>query len=338
MKRKSNIWKKYLEAIIGCFILVLGVFICISNSTFIKMIPIAFITGIIGYFVFDKKAMTSFFTFLLTIVLLQIRVPSQIFSNTIISMQIGVSCLLGEICGLYIKNLIHVFKLKSNKSRKKEKLKYIAVCVATLAIALEINSIVNGNYISYAVTKKNLQKYFIEEYSSRSRFEIISCKYTNLKYVFYTQDTLNNDDVGKFEVYLNSGVAIHDDYKQQILNQVSDNIENKISSLPKDEMDVKVLYDDMNVLTISFSKLVDSIDKNVVEIYAKQLANYISSAKQIPEFNNVEQVKIVLESKKDSKENLASYIYMDGYNQMLERAEEEPYQYIVKALNIEYFE
>lgn len=311
---------------------------CMSGNLFIKMLPIAFIVGIVGYFIFDKKAMTSFFTILLAIVLLQIRIPSQIFSNIIISMQIGVSCLLGEICGLYIKKLIYVFKLKSNKSRRKEKFKYILVCLVTLAMALEINSITNGNYISYAMAKNNLQNYFIEEYSSGSRFRIISSKYVNSKYVFYTQDTLNNNEVGNFIVYLDKNQGIHDEYKQQVLNQVSNDIEDKIANLPKEGMEIKVLYDDMNVLTINFSKQVEKVDKVAVEEYAKQLAEYISAAKQITEFNKIEQIKIVLESKNNSKENLASYIYMDGYEQMLTNAKEEPYQYIVKALNIEYFE
>ena len=103
-------------------------------------------------------------------------------------------------------------------------------------------------------------------------------------------------------------------------------------------MSVKVLYDDMNVLTISFSKQVENINKDIVEEYAKQLAKYIEEAKKISEFSQVEQIKIILESKNNSKENLASYIYMDGYDQMLEKSEEEPFQYIVKALNIEFFE
>lgn len=338
MKKKNNVWKKYIEAIIGCIILVLGVFMCISGNLYIKMFPIAFITGIIGYFIFEKKIMTTFFTFLLAIVLLQIRVPSQIFSNIIFSIQIGISTLLGEICGLYIKDLIHIFKLKNNKPRKKEKIKYILVCIVTLVMALAINSVTNGNYISYASAKKNLKQYFIDEYSSGSRFEIISCKYTNSNYVFYTQDTLNNNDVGKFIVYLDKNKGIQDEYKQQVMNQVSNNITDKISNIEKNEMDVKILYNDMNVLTISFSKQVENISKESVEEYAKQLANYIKEAKQIPEFSQIEQLKIVLESKKDSKENLASYIYMDGYDKMLEKSEEEPYQYIVKALNIEYFE
>ena len=338
MKKKNNVWKKYLEAIIGCIILVLGILMCISGGLYIKMLPIAFITGIIGYFVFDKKLMTSFFAFLLTIVLLQIRVPSQIFSNIITSIQVGISCMLGEICGLYIKDLIHVFKLKNNKSRKKDKIKYILICLATLVIALEINSITNGNYISYFNAKKKLQHYFVEEYSSGSRFNIISCKYTNSRYVFYTQDTLNNNEVGKFIVYLDNNQGIHDEYQQQILNNVSNDITDKISNIEKNGMNVKVLYDDMNVLTISFSKQVENINKDIVEEYAKQLAKYIEEAKKISGFSQVEQIKIILESKNNSKENLASYIYMDGYDQMIEKSEEEPYQYIVKALNIEYFE
>ena len=140
------------------------------------------------------------------------------------------------------------------------------------------------------------------------------------------------------EVYLDNNQGIHDEYQQQILNNVSNDITDKISNIEKNGMNVKVLYDDMNVLTISFSKQVENINKDIVEEYAKQLAKYIEEAKKISEFSQVEQIKIILESKNNSKENLASYIYMDGYDQMLEKSEEEPFQYIVKALNIEFFE
>lgn len=341
MKKKNNVLKRYIEAIIGCVILVIGVLMCISGNTFIKMIPIAFIIGILGNLVFDKKVMTSFFAFILALVLLQIRMPAQIILNIVTAIQIGFCSIMGEIFGIYIKDLIRILKLKNNKNKKREKARNILICFVTLIIALEINSLTNGNYISYAIAKNNLKEYFIEEYSSSSRFKIVSSKYvytTNSRYVFYTHDTLNNNESGKFIVYLNDQNNIQDDYKNQILNKVSSDITEKIANIEKDGMDVKVLYNEMNVLIISFSKQVESVDKDAVEEYSKQIAQYLSQAIQIQEFNNVEQVRIVLESKKDSKENLASYIFMEGYNKMINDGQEEPYQYIMKALNIEYFD
>lgn len=341
MKKKNNVLKRYIEAIIGCIILVLGVYMCISGNTFIKMFPIMFVVGIISQFIFEKKYMTSFFSFLLALVLLQIKIPSQILANIIISVQISLECVFGEVCGIYIKELIRLFKLKKNKERTKEKIKNILICILSLFIALVVNSVTNGNYLSYMKAKGKLQNYFVQEYSSSSRFKIVSSKYSyskNSKYVFYTEDTLNHNQSGKFIVYLNDNDNIQDDYKGQVLNKVSDDIADKMANIDTSDMSVDIFYDEMNVLTVSFDKKVDTVDKAAIETYAKQIATYISESKKIEEFVSVEQLKIVLESKTDSKDSVASYIYMDGYNQMLVNATEEPYQYIMKALNIEYFD
>ena len=59
---------------------------------------------------------------------------------------------------------------------------------------------------------------------------------------------------------------------------------------------------------------------------------------KVKDFELIEQMRVVLESNNDAKDSVSSYIYMSGYKEMLESGQEKPYEYIVRALNIEYFE
>ena len=64
----------------------------------------------------------------------------------------------------------------------------------------------------------------------------------------------------------------------------------------------------------------------------------MEEALKIEDFNLIEQIKVVLESNSNAKDSVSSYIYMSGYKDMLKNGQEEPYEYIVRALNVEYFE
>lgn len=342
MKKNYNILKRYIEAIVYCVLLVVSTLLCVSNNIFIKMIPIAFITGIIGQIVFGKKFMTSFFSFILAIILLQIKVPSDLLSNVTITCHIALCCLIGEIFGWNLKSVINLFKGKNNKKKVKLKIQYIGTCIVTLIIGGLLNSIVNGNYISYFKVKDILNNHFIKEYASSSRFEIISSKYIfsdNKRYVFYAKDTLNNDEVGKFSIYLQDDKKVQDEYKEQVYNSISKNLNNSIETIEKiQDTNIEIQYDTTNSLVISFEKKIEEINRNEIEKYAKEITIFLDNIKKIENVDKIEQMKIVLESTTNSKESLASYIYMNGYNEMLNNKIEEPYNYIMRALNIEYFD
>ncbi len=339
MKKKNGILKRYIEAILYCIVLVIGIYTCLYGNIFINMIPIVFLIGILGYIVFEKKMMTSFFLFLLAIVMLQIKVPSELVSNLINSFEIGVVSILGEIFGFSLNTLIKKHKVKKNKF--KDKAKYYAMCIVTLIFAIDINAIVHGDIFSYNIAKKSLYNYTKNEYSSSSRFKIVSSKYVldnNPKYIFYTQDTLNNNNLARFIVYKNDIKNVQDEYNEKILRAVCNNIYESVKDIEKNNMDVKIMYDDTSTLTISFAKKIEQITKKDIEEFSKDIATYIAKAKEVKDFELIEQIKVTLESEKNSKDNVAAYIYMTGYNNMLQKNEEEPYQYIMKALNVEYFE
>lgn len=340
MRKKDNILLKYVEAVVGCILLVICINLCISGNIFFKMIPIACIVGILGQIVFNRKFMTTVFTFIVSVVLLQIKMPSQLLYNLLISIQISICCLFGELCGYYGKKLFYLLR-KKRKKNKKLKMKYLSIACLSLLVSVCINIFFNGDYISYFSAKKSLMNYFSNEYFSSSRFKIFSVDFVygaNPRYIFYTNDTINNNNVGSFIVYLKDKNNVQDEYQQQILNNISNQLSSSLKHIQADNLDVEISYDDTHTLTINFYKSVDNVDKNSVEEYAKEIVSYMDEALKVEDFDLIEQIRVVLESNSDSKDNLSSYIYMNGYKDMLENAKEEPYEYIVRALNIEYFE
>ncbi len=343
MKKNINIIKRYTEAIVYSISLIVVISLCLANNIYITMLPIAFVSGIVGQILFGKRIMTSFFAGILSIVLLQIKVPAQLINNLIVTFEIVSLILIGECFGWAVKRLYRLIRNKKRitKKIKRERIKCSIICMISLIVGLLLSSIFNGNYYTYFKSKQELKNYFIQEYHSGSRFKIVSSKYefsNSPKFVFYTQDTLSNGVTGKFSVYLLDKYSVQDDYQEQLINKVSNELnENIKSEYNSDDIDVFVLNSDANELIISFTKKIENITIHEIEEYSKEIAECLKRIENVDKFDEIGQIKIVLESKNNSKENLASYIFMKGYKEMLESSEVEPYQYIMGALNIIYF-
>ena len=341
MKKKiSEFALKNIEGFIYCFVLLVSVMLCISGNTFVKMIPIAFISGAIGQMMFGKKAMTSIFSCIVSIVLLQVRNPGLLLQNITATVVITVLSLVGELCGFALKKLIHLLKLKSTKRREKEKIKNYIICCTTIVIGIIINSLINGNMVSYIRCRNNLKKYLSQEYSSTSRFKIFSSRYSldnKAKYTFYAKDVLNNNEFGKFVVYLDDRQTIQDDYKGKVLNEKINEITNYIDKIEKNEnIFVTVGLNEIDELTLNISKKVQEVNEDSISTFSEEIVDFIDKVKDSNYFEDIKQTKIIVECLSNEKNNLATYIYMDGYNDMRKRNELEPSDYIKRALNIEY--
>lgn len=343
MRKNLNLIKRYSEAILYIILLIVAVSLCITNNMYITMIPIAFLVGMIGQIIFGKRVMTSFFIGILSVILLQMKTPANIILNLINTFEIVILSLIGEVFGWSVKRLYRLFrnKKKVSKKIKKEGLKCSIVGIFSLTIGLILSGIFNGSYITYSISKGKLKEYFIDEYHSSSRFKIISSKYefsNGSKYIFYTQDTTSNGGTGKFSVYLMDKYNVQDNYQEQIINNISKELnENIKKEYDSDEIDIYVLNSDTNELVISFTKQIDSITRNEIEEYSKEISEVLEKVSSVDKFDDISQIKIILESKNNPRENLASYIFMNGYKEMIEKGEEEAYQYIMRALNIIYF-
>lgn len=343
MKKKSNMIKKYVEAVLYSVILIISILLCLTDNIYITMFPIAFVIGALGQVILGKRVMTSFFCGILSIIFFQIRKPAVIGENLINSLKIIVLVLIGECFGWAIKRAYRLTKGKKRISKKIkiERSKCISISCISFAVGIIISGIFNGNYFSYFRAKGHLNNYFNEEYHSNSRLKVISCKYMcslNPKYIFYTQDTLSGNVLGKFSVYLKDNYNVQDDYQEQIVKVLSDELNKEIDSIYKNDLiQVFITGDEINSLTVCFRKQVDLINKLEIENYSKEIEECLEVIRKIDGFEKVEQIKVVFESKNNPKENLASYIFMDGYNEILKDDKEGAYLYIMRALNIEFF-
>jgi hypothetical protein len=336
--------KVYAEAIIYIVLLIISIYMCLSDNIYITMLPIAFVIGTIGQIIFGKRVMTSFFCGILAIIFRQVRTPSLMIENITETFKIVILVLIGECFGWAIKRVYRLSKKKKNigKKIKNEKSKCYIISIISLVLGLILSSLFNGNYVTYAISKNSIKNYFSNEYHSSSRFKILSSSYIssfNARYVFYTQDTLSSNGIGKFSVYVRDNFNVQDDYQEQIINNISKKLNEKIEKeYILNDVQVYVKNSEVNELTIYFRKQVDQINKEEIENYSKNIADYLDRISQIDGFEQIEQIKVILESNSNPKDNLATYIFMSGYNDMIQKGQEEAYSYIMRALNIEYFD
>ena len=78
------------------------------------------------------------------------------------------------------------------------------------------------------------------------------------------------------------------------------------------------------------------VNEDSISTFSEEIVDFIDKVKDSNYFEDIKQTKIIVECLSNEKNNLATYIYMDGYNDMRKRNELEPSDYIKRALNIEY--
>lgn len=330
----------YAEGIAYIIALILTMYLCLVDNLYITMIPIAFIVGFLGQITFGKRVMTTFFCSIITIILKQIKTPSLLGDNLVTTLKIAVLVLLGEGAAWGFKRFYRLAKKKKNVSKKIkiEKAKCFGIFIVILIAGSVLSGIFNGNYISHARAKESLKNYFIKNYNSGSRFKIITSKYDNFVYTFYTQDTMGKNAIGKFNVYENMKYEVHDSYEEQIKDKLAKDITSSIEKLELDDsLTIYAQNNNANEITLSFIKTVDNINKAEIEEYANQIKDSMEKIKDISNYTNIKQLKIILNSKVNDKDSLASYIYMTSYEDVINNGA-NVIEYITNALNIEYFD
>ena len=340
MKNKMSLLLIYAEAIVYILALILSIYLCFADNIYIRMLPIALIIGVIGQITFGKRVMTTFFCSIISIILTQIKNPSNLGQNIVETLKISLLVLIGEGIGWAFKRLFRLSQKKKNVSKKIkiEKAKCASIGALLIIVGLCIGSIFNGNYFSYSIAKQKLKDYFVVNYNSGSRFRVVSSNYNYPVYTFYTQDTLRKNMNGKFNVHVNEKYAVHDSYEEQLNENNAKILNDKIDKLNLDyDIDVYAQTSNSGDITLVLNKKVDNISRAEIEQYAIDIEKCVERVKEIEDSKNIYQLKIVLESKANIKDSLASYIYMSGYNDMLQK-QANIVEYITNALNIEYFE
>lgn len=340
MKKKLSMGLVYVEGIVYIFTLILAMYLCLIDNLYITMFPIALFIGFIGQITFGKRVMTSFFCGIITLVLKQLKTPALLGQNLLFTLKLVILVLLGEAAAWGFKRFYRLAKKKKNVSKKIkiEKAKCFGIFIVILCAGLIMSSVFNGNYISHARAKDSLKNYFIKNYNSGSRFKIFTSSYDNFVYTFYTQDSMNKNAVGKFNVYSAMSYEVHDSYEELLKEKLVKAINKDIESLDLDKsVNVYAQNNNSNEITLAFTKTVDNITKSEIEEYANLIKDSMEKIKNIVNYTNIKQLKIILDSRVNEKDSLASYIYMSSYEDVV-NSSQDVVEYITSALNIEYFE
>ncbi len=343
-KKGAREWIKYLEAVVYSVVLIALVILCLKNNLYINMIPIALIIGVLGQVTLGKRVMTSFFVSVLTIILLQMRNGQTLGLNLLVTLKITILCLIGELLGWSGKRLYRILKgsKKNNKKIKKEKVFCIVSIICSIILGLGLNSYFNGNFIEYLKARESLEYYLGQKYHSISRFKIVNVRRefsSNTRYLFTTEDVLSNNIQGKFSVYLKDMDNVQDEYLEQLNNKKVNKMNEELGNIKVNENTELIAgLDGNDLLNLNIYKIVENVSVEEVENYAEEISKYMESILKIENYKDIEKIKIYLKSSKDEKQNIASEIYMDGYDRMLEMPGSDPVYYIVNALNIEYID
>ena len=348
-KLNGKTWQ-YIEAIIYILLIILASVANIYGSIYIKMIPMLFIVGILGKIIFGKPVTTTLFGFIVSVCVLHLKYRPGIFENTFISSCIAFQIALGEIFGEYILRLKELYK--ANKKRKNKKYKKIVIQYLILTLTFFIfvfsHNYINGNIFEYNACKETLSKYLANTYPASQRLKIVEGKYNILKSPNYTFNVRGNsgNNINKFVIYLSNKDIVNDGYKEGILAKNSSEVSAEFFNfLSKNELNEKYIGLDLSMQYIEVGKIqlkvvkeVEKINEDVQEKFCQNLADLLTDLKSFAKYDEIDEILLNLDCYNNKKDSSITNVYMKGYNQNLATKEFEPYEYLMNALSIEYFD
>lgn len=334
----------FVEAVVYIICIVVVVFANCFGPIYIKMIPLLFILGIVGKLIFDRALITTIFGFSIAICMLKISGESNLGLIAISSVIMSVYIALGEICGKFLKDSIKYLKTKKNRTSKKAILSY-SLIIVTVVCSLIFNNIVNSNLLTYSSNTKRLEEYINEKYGE-NKFSYVSSSYNMLKDNNFSYIMENNEDGNnyKFTVYLNEDFDIQDGYNEYLNSKKKVELEENFigflrdKNLIKDNIEISINLISEDEFELEISKQVENISDEEIVSYSKEVVEYIEKLEEYGGNNIITQLLLKLKSTDDSKQNIVSNVYLEGYIKNKELNVEEDYKYIQRALKIEYID
>lgn len=334
----------FVEASIYILCIIVVVFANCFGPVYIKMIPLLFILGIVGNIIFNRALITTIFGFSIAICMVKISGVNDLSIIAISSIFMALYIGLGEICGKYLKDSIEYLKSKKNRKGKNAILSYVLVII-TFLLSLIFNNIVNSNLFTYAANLDKLEKYITRNYGE-GKFSYVSSSYNMFKDSNFSYVMKNNEDGNnyKFTVYLNKEFNIQDGYSEYLNSKRKFEIEEGFIKFLEEEnfkidnigISLNTIFE--NEFELEILKQIENIDETEIINFSKEVVQYIEELEKYDTDNNITQLLLKLKSTKDSKKNLLSNIYLEGYMKNKELNVEENYKYIQRALKIEYID
>lgn len=346
---KSKTLKRILEftettVYILCIIVV--IFANLYGPIYIQMIPLLFLLGIVGKLIYNRPVTTTVFGMLVAICVVYTTGITNISQNLIISACMAVYIALGEVCGFAMKKSYKYIRKKTKRTSLKAFVSYL-VLVITFIISLGIYNYTNSNYFELKKTKQRLNEYLDTNYNEKN-FEIVDIKYNFLGENGFSFDVRENneDRIYEFIVSINEKFDIQDGYIKYENASKEKNANEKLINFIKDnnltekynDVKISINLNEIDSFELEIIKEEESVTEENTLVFSKLVAIIINDIKDFEYFKDFEQIIISLRSKKDQTENLTSYLYIERYinNKSLDITND--YEYIKKALNVEYID
>lgn len=337
---------EFTEAFIYIICIIVVIFANFYAPIYVQMIPLLFILGIVGKIVYDRPITTTVFGMLVAICAVYTTGVKNILQILLISGCMAIYIALGEVCGVVLKKSYLFFKKKSKRLTKKAIFFYF-VLVITFSVSLVVYNYTNSNFFELNKVKQRLYSYFSENYTNKN-FEIVDINYNYLgeKSFSFKVKEKSNERVYEFIVSKDEKFDIVDGYikhekankeknaneklirffRENTLNEKYKDIEVGIKLNEVDNFELEIIKEEENIT-----------DENTLE-FAKKVAFVLNDIKEFEYFKEFEQIIISLRSKENSNKNLTSYLYIERYlnNNFLDITKD--YEYIKKALDVEYID
>ena len=209
-----------------------------------------------------------------------------------------------------------------------------------------IQNYLNSNIFSYLKYEKKLNNYLSKNYEKED-LKIVNSYYSFLKdknFKFIVRDNLTGR-MYNFVVYEDESFDIQDGIMISSYLSIEKNVNEKLQNYLKNNEIFKE-YEDISIflriiddedIELVITKEKEKIDENVTLDFSKEVASILSSLENFNNDNSVHQVLIEL-NEKESKSCLSAYIYLNRYNDVIKLGTYEGFEYINKALSIEFIE
>ena len=146
-----------IAAVIYVIFVILASYFTICGDMFIRMVPMLYFLGIFGVIAFNKPIVTVILSCISTVVfgcLVEHDINSSIVLFSIYS---AFMIICGEVTGHILNLLYENYKLRKF-IKYYHKIIYLIVLAACIFIPLFLNNIVNSNFVSYLIAKKEVNK------------------------------------------------------------------------------------------------------------------------------------------------------------------------------------
>lgn len=337
---------EFVEAFVYIICIIVVIFANLYGPIYIQMIPLLFILGIVGKLVYDRPVITTVFGMLVAICAVYITGVKDISQNLIISAWAATYIALGEVCGLLVKKSYKYMKKKTKRTSIKAILSYFLL-VVIFVVSLGIYDYTNSNYFELEKSRQRLNEYLAKNYDEKE-FEIVDINYNFLGEKSFTFELKEKEEdrVYEFIVSKDEKFEISDGYiKFETANKEKNANEKLIKFLKDNKLNEKyknvkvgVMLNEIDNFELEIIKEEETItEENTLE-FSKQIALVINDVRDFEYFKDFEQIIISLRCKDDSSKNLTSYLYTERYLNNSDLDITKDYEYIKKALNVEYID